>query len=126
MYNSTTGSEVIGDYAFGHCPKLTTVVLPQSTGTMGLRPFAGNRQLTDVKYAADSTSGGSSSGLNFETNEGIIYGTSGGARSSVIECLETRYNKNGVTRGEASVGLLQLPQQNLLVLQKSNRKPSRM
>lgn len=104
MYNSTTGSEVIGDYAFGHCPKLTTVVLPQSTGTMGLRPFAGNRQLTDVKYAADSTSGGSSSGLNFETNEGIIYGTSGGARSSVIECLETRYNKNGVTRGEASVG----------------------
>lgn len=103
MYNSGSGSEKIGDYAFGYCDNLTEVVLPKSTGTMGIRPFAGNRQLTGVKFGESPENNSSAaSGDSFGCQDGIIYGLKNGSKDSVVECLETRFNKDN--KVQATVG----------------------
>lgn len=103
MYNSASGSEKIGDYAFGYCDKLTDVVLPKSTGTMGIRPFAGNRQLTSVKFGeSPENNSAAASGDSFGCQDGIIYGLKNGSKDSVVECLETRFNKDN--KDQATVG----------------------
>ncbi len=102
MYNSAAGGETIGDYAFAYCDNLAEVVLPASTKTMGLRPFAGDRALTSVMFSSGAESNSKSeSGDNFSFSNGLLFGSSSGTKTSLVECLETRYNK---TSGEASVG----------------------
>ena len=44
--------EIIGNYAFGMCPKLTTVTLPASVKTVGSGAFMGCEALTEADFGA--------------------------------------------------------------------------
>lgn len=107
MYPSNNSAgESIGSYAFGHCNNLQSVTLPMSTATMGLRPFAGDKKLTDVKFTNDVVEGvvpgATSTGNNFACDNGILFALSGNGKEKVVECLETRGN-NSASSGN-SVG----------------------
>ncbi len=109
MYGSNNISgEIIGDYAFGHCKALTEAILPQSTGEMGLRPFACAESLTQVLFTTDPTTGvaesNNATGTNFECSGGILYSLNeAGARDSVVECLETRCGSGTNSIGSSTV-----------------------
>ena len=107
MYPSNSSSgETIGSYAFGQCDSLTNVTLPMTTSTVGLRPFAGDKKLTDVKFTNDVVEGvvpgTTSNGYNFSYDNGILYALSGEGKDKVVECLEAR--GNNVSSGGSSVG----------------------
>ncbi len=83
----------IGDYAFKNCDKLKNVEISATVSALGVRPFAGCGLVSDVSFQG---------GPYFTCDNSIIYGLSNGAKTSIIECLETRGMKNGSSTIEAS------------------------
>lgn len=96
--SNNPAGESIGNYAFGQCSELQSVTLPMTTDTVGLRPFAGDKKLTDVRFSNDIVDGvipGSVSvGNAFAYDNGILFSLSGGVKDKVVECLETRGNNS--------------------------------
>lgn len=76
----------IGDYAFEDCENLETVEISANVNSMGVRPFAGCPNVSYVSFQG---------GSNFICEDSIIYGLSGGAKSTIVECLEARGNTSG-------------------------------
>lgn len=90
---NNSGSEMgesIGSYAFGNCDNLLNVSLSPNLTTFGLRPFMDCEKLTYVGFPENP---------NFVCDNGIIFGTENGVKTSIVECLETR----GMT-GDYAVG----------------------
>lgn len=87
-----SGATTIGDYAFDSCPALTMAEIGADTTELGLRPFSGCETLTEVNFP-ESTS--------FAYENGIIYGLTDGAKTSIVECLEGR----GTIVGNRAVGV---------------------
>ena len=75
-----TGNDTIGDYAFCGGDKLKNVSISGDTYSIGIRPFADCPVLDGVSFT----------GANFNCEDAIIYGLSGGNKASIVECLETR------------------------------------
>lgn len=71
----------IGSYAFRDCEVLENVSVSPNVATLGVRPFAGCKLLTDVDFGENS---------NFISDQSIIYGLVDGAKNSIVECLEIR------------------------------------
>ena len=71
----------IGDYAFDDCDILDTVQISPNVSSLGLRPFRGCPALNDVDFMGSSY---------FTSEKGIIFGLNGGAKSALVECLESR------------------------------------
>ncbi len=73
--------EELEDYAFDECKNLASVTISGILSEMGIRPFRDCEKLTGVNFP-DTT--------NFSCENGIIFGMSGGNKSSIVQCLETR------------------------------------
>lgn len=85
------GGGKIDDYAFKNCTKLANVEVAPSVTQLGLRPFAGCTNLQGVNFSTSP----------YFTCEGqIIFGLTGGAKTKIIECLESR----GETVGSPQIG----------------------
>lgn len=80
-FRMTKGGTTIGDYAFQNNTKLVNVTISPEVTELGLRPFKDCTSLTDVSFAG---------GPYFTCEDSIIYGKSNGAKSSVVQCLESR------------------------------------
>ena len=80
------GGETINDYAFRECKKLENVSIGSTVSELGVRPFAGCTILTGVSFEESPY---------FTCDSAIIYGLKEGAKSSIVECLETRGNTSG-------------------------------
>lgn len=76
-----SGGDSIDDYVFYDCNKLTNVEVAPSVTELGTRPFGGCTSLTYVGFG---------DGSNFICENGIIFGLAGGAKNSIVECLEAR------------------------------------
>lgn len=76
-----SGGDSIDDYVFYDCNKLTNVEVAPSVTELGTRPFGGCTSLTYVGFGDSS---------NFICENGIIFGLAGGAKNSIVECLEAR------------------------------------
>ncbi len=76
----------IGDYAFEDCENLETVEISANVTSMGVRPFAGCSNVTYVSFQG---------GSNFVCEDSIIYSLSNGAKSTIVECLESRGELSG-------------------------------
>jgi hypothetical protein len=81
----------IGDYAFQNCVNLTNATISASVEKIGKRPFAGCTSMNYINFGG---------GPYFTYDSGIIYGLTNGAKSSVVECLESR----GSVVGSPGVG----------------------
>ena len=86
-----SGGNTVGKYAFKDCISLRNVNIAPSVSEMGIRPFAGCSTLENVSFGESPY---------FICDNAVIFGLEGGAKSSIVECLETR----GVTTGSYSVG----------------------
>ena len=75
-----TGTETIGDYAFYGDKLLENVTISGDVTSMGIRPFRDCEKLTDIAFT----------GNHFVCDESIIFGLTDGAKTSVVECLESR------------------------------------
>ncbi len=87
------GGNEIGDYAFKNCEKLSTAEVAPSVSTIGVRPFAGCKVLTDVKFSGSP---------HFTCENSIIFATENGAKKSIVECLEAR---SGIINASELVGV---------------------
>ncbi len=96
--NGLVGTGSIGDYAFKGCEKLTNVEIGPGVASIGIRPFGGCANLPDVQFVNNP---------NFTCDKQIIFGTAnGGAKTSIVECLETRGGAIGTEEFEG-VGSIQ-------------------
>ena len=86
-----SGGNKIDDYAFNNCEKLVNVNVADTVTELGLRPFAECISLQHVEFGANP---------NFICQDAVIYGTTGGVKDTIVECLETR----GLTIGNTQVG----------------------
>lgn len=105
MYPSrNSNGESIGKYSFGHNPKLSAIYLPTTLDTVGVRPFVGDKALTQVYFTPDSTGMPSANiiGNKYSCENGIVYELQDGFRNKIVQCLETR-GKSSSTGGN-SVG----------------------
>ncbi|MBR1692372.1 MAG: leucine-rich repeat protein, partial [Lachnospiraceae bacterium] len=93
------GGDHIGDYAFGNCDDLTNVSLSDNVTELGLRPFKECQKLTYVEFNESP---------HFVCDNGIIYGLTDGAKSSIVECLETRGATGAYTIGASMVNRSEL------------------
>ena len=82
---SITGNmDSIGDYAFSGCEKLTDVTLSGTISSLGRIPFTKCKDLSYVAFTGND---------HFSCDNSIIYGMNGGAKASIVECLEGRQSK---------------------------------
>lgn len=85
-----SGGTKIDNYAFKNCESLETVSVAASVTELGIRPFAGCENLMGVDFAQGTGEEGSVSSPFICENQ-VIYGINAeGAKTKVIECLETR------------------------------------
>lgn len=87
------GGSTVGDYAFANNYNLTNVQMSPTVSELGRRPFKDCSQLNDVNF---------SGGPYFTTERAIVYGLEDGAKSSIVECLESRGTIYGGQNGGAS------------------------
>lgn len=80
-FSMTGGGKTIGNYAFCNNAKLTNVTISPAVETLGLRPFKDCTALKDVSFGG---------GPNFTCASSIIYGTTNGSKTSIVQCLESR------------------------------------
>ncbi len=83
-------TKTIGDYAFKDCDSLKNVEISSMVSTLGKRPFAGCGNVNSISFQG---------GENFVCENGIIYKLENGAKTSVLECLESR----GVAVGSSTI-----------------------
>ncbi|MBD5465734.1 MAG: leucine-rich repeat protein [Lachnospiraceae bacterium] len=87
--------EYIGNYAFGNCDNLVNVNLSPNLQKFGLRPFKDCDKLTFVGFPESPY---------FICDNGIIFGTEDGVKTSIIECLETRGMTGDYAIGSSMIG----------------------
>ncbi len=93
-------SDSIGDYAFKGCGKLKNVAICSGVSEIGIRPFAGCRDLTEINFVSSP---------HFKCDNRIVYGTAAdGTKTSVVECLESR---NGAVGADELAGITSLQQE---------------
>ena len=71
LSSGTPDGETIGNYTFGQCTNLTTVSLPSTVSSMGIRPFAGD---TNISAFVFSPAQAAKSAQKYFSEAGIIYG----------------------------------------------------
>lgn len=82
----------IGDYAFKDCVQLKNLEISSTVSELGIRPFAGCSKLTYVSFQG---------GENFVCDKSIVYSMTDGAKTGIVQCLETRGKTNGSSTIEA-------------------------
>lgn len=80
------GGNGIGNYALKDCENLENVSIAPSVSSLGVRPFAGCKTLSNVNFEESPY---------FTCDQSIIYGLSNGAKNSIVECLEIRGRGTG-------------------------------
>ncbi len=83
----------IGDYAFENCKDLKNLEISATASELGIRPFAGCGQLTYVSFQG---------GPYFTCDNSIVYSTTDGAKTGIVQCLESRGRTNGSSTIEAT------------------------
>lgn len=97
LNNTESNPLTIGDHAFWGCKKLTGASMA-NVDEMGVRPFAGCEELSNVNFQNSS---------KFVCDNSIIFGLgSDGSKNKVIECLEGRPSKYINAEELAGVGEL--------------------
>ncbi len=84
----------IGDYTFLNCEDLTDVDILSTLEEYGIRPFMGCKQLSHVEFGNNP---------NYTCEQAVVYGTSGGAKNSLLEVLQSRglsYGTGTLTKQE--------------------------
>lgn len=87
IYGETYG---IGDYAFKDCDSLKNVEISSMVNTLGKRPFAGCGNINTISFQG---------GQYYTCDNGVIYKLEAGAKTSIVECLESR----GITTGSSTI-----------------------
>lgn len=95
------GGTGVGSYAFDGDKNLSTVEIPASVTSLGLRPFRGciNVDATSGAVTGGLTNVTFKDGGSFTCSNGIIYKVTGGKNTGIIECLETRGRMADVISG---------------------------
>ncbi len=78
------GAQSIGNYAFDRCENLQSARVSADTTELGLRPFSGCKNLSDLEFTDSAY---------FTVADGIIYGIEqdeNKTKTKIIECLESR------------------------------------
>ncbi len=80
----------LGDYAFKDCDKLEDVDILSPLEEYGIRPFKGCDVLTHVEFGNNP---------NYTCDQAVVYGTSNGSKTSLLEVLQPR----GLTYGTGTL-----------------------
>lgn len=78
---SVIGSDYIGDYAFDGCSKLASATIGTGVTDVGLRPFRGCDELSNINILDGNP--------NFSYSNGLLFRNDGSGKE-LVECVESR------------------------------------